>query len=67
MKLEEILSDQKFNEDIQTKSRLIERKEVYLNKSAKKEKIILQEEFSIKLIYIINNKDVHQNFCCIGI
>lgn len=63
VKLQDILIDQNKNEDIQrNKNKLIEKNKVYLRKVRKREKIIISEEFSIKLL-----KEVHKNFCHIGI
>lgn len=61
--LQDILTDQNKNDDIQkNKNKLIEKNMVYIKKVNKKEKVIISEELSIKLI-----KNVHENFCHIGI
>lgn len=63
IRLEDILKDQKKNEDLQNKrSKLISKHNVYYKKVKKKEKIILSENFSLKLI-----KDVHECYGHIGI
>ena len=61
--LQDILSDQNKNEEIQNKkNKLIQKQNIYFKKIKKKEKIILTEEFSVKLI-----KKIHENLCHIGI
>lgn len=63
IKLEDILTDQEKNEEVQDrKNKLISKYNVYYKKVRKKEKIILSEEFSVKLI-----KNIHENLCHIGI
>lgn len=63
IKLEDILSDQNRNIEVQRyKTNLIEKNKIYLKKIRKKEKIILTEDFSIELI-----KKLHENLCHIGI
>lgn len=63
IKIEEIWTDQEKNEEVRNKkSKLIQRQNVYFKKVNTKEKIILSEEFSIKLIKLI-----HGYFCHIGI
>lgn len=61
--LEDILTDQKNNEEIKyKKNRLIEKQNVYLKRIKNREKIILSEQFSIRLL-----KTIHENMCHIGI
>lgn len=63
IKLNDIVTDQENNEDIRNnKSKLISRHNVYYKKVRKREKIILSEDFSKKLI-----KDVHENMCHLGV
>lgn len=63
IKLEDIIIDQKRNGDIQNrKTKLNTKHNVYYKKVKKKEKIVLSEEFSIKLI-----KNVHKTMGHIGI
>lgn len=63
IKLEEIKTDQYNNKDIQDKDRKIFKKnEIYYKKIRKKDKILLSEDFSIKLI-----KNVHNQYCHLGI
>lgn len=63
IKLEEILIDQEKNDEVKIKKKhLIKKNNVYFKKVKKKEKIILSEEFSVKLI-----KNIHENLCHIGI
>lgn len=63
IKLEDILIDQSNNEEVQEKKNtLIEKHSIYFKKVKKKEKIILSEEFSFKLL-----KNIHDNLCHIGI
>lgn len=63
IKLEEILKDQEYNNEIKNmKNNLIKKDNVYFKKVREKEKIILSERFSVKLI-----KQVHENLCHIGI
>lgn len=64
IKLNDIITDQKNNDDIQNnKSKYISRhNNVYYKKIRKREKIILTEDFSQKLI-----KDVHENMCHLGV
>lgn len=60
--LNDILEDQDKNEDIKKqKNKLITKHNVYYKKIKRKEKIILTEDFSIKIL-----KDVHENLCHIG-
>lgn len=55
IRLEEIWTDQEKNEEVRNKkSKLIQSQNVYFKKVNTKEKIILSEEFSIKLIKIIH-------------
>lgn len=62
IKLQDILLDQKKNENIrQSKNKLIFKDNVYYKKVKKKTKIILSEEFSIKFL-----RHIHKNFCHIG-
>ena len=61
--LEEILIDQTQNEEIQkSKEKMINKENIYYKKIRNREKIILSEEFSIKLL-----KNIHENLCHIGI
>lgn len=61
--LEDIVIDQSKNEEIQNnKEKLIERHKLYLKRIKSKEKIILSEKYSMKLL-----KDTHKNLCHIGI
>lgn len=63
IELKDILFDQNRNTEIQTKKgQLIEKHKVYFINVRNKEKIILSEEFSIKLI-----RKVHENLCHIGV
>lgn len=63
IKLNEILTDQEKNEDIQNnKNRLIVKHNVYYKKVRKRENIVLSEELSVRLI-----KSIHENMCHIGI
>ncbi|CAK1595115.1 unnamed protein product [Parnassius mnemosyne] len=63
IKLEDIVKDQNKNEEIQNnKNKLIEKQSIFYKKIRKKEKIILSEELSIKLL-----KNIHENLCHIGI
>lgn len=63
IKLEDIIIDQKRNGDIQNRiTKMNTKHNVYYKKVKKKEKIILSEEFSIKLI-----KNVHKTMGHIGI
>lgn len=63
IKLEDILTDQNRNIKLQQeKTKLIEKNNLYLRKIGRREKILLTEEFSIKLI-----RDIHENLCHIGI
>lgn len=63
MKLDDILTDQYKNEEIQNnKSKLIVRDKIYFKKTKKKEKIVISEEFSIKLL-----KTIHKDLGHIGI
>ncbi|CAK1581637.1 unnamed protein product [Parnassius mnemosyne] len=62
IKLEDIVTDQNKNEEIQNnKNKLIEKQSIFYKKIRKKEKIILSEELSIKLL-----KNIHENLCHIG-
>jgi len=57
LKIHEILTDQKNNEEVKNKKiKLIKKSNIYFKKVRKKEKIMLSEEFSIKLI-----KNIHEN------
>lgn len=61
--LEEIKIDQKKNEEIQrNKNKIIEKHNIYYKKIRNKEKIIITEEFSKRLI-----KQIHEELCHIGI
>lgn len=61
--LNDILTDQKNNEDIKKyKNKLIYKDNVYFKKIKKQEKIVLSEEFSIKFVKLI-----HENMCHIGV
>ena len=61
--LEDILEDQKRNKDIKPNiNRLNFKDNLYYKKARNKEKIVLSEEFSKKLI-----EDTHEKFCHIGI
>lgn len=63
IKLEDIQNDQEKNEEIkQYKNKLILRNKIYFKRTGKKNKIILTEEFSKKLI-----KNVHDTYCHIGV
>lgn len=63
IELRDILEDQEKNENIKSqKGKLTKKYNIYYKKIKKKEKIILSEELSVKLI-----KKVHENFCHIGI
>lgn len=60
--LDSIVTDQEKNEDIQKyKNNLIQKHNIYYKRVRKQEKIILTEEFSIKLI-----EQIHENMCHIG-
>lgn len=62
VKYEDILEDQGQNEDVQKeKEKLKFKHNVYYKKIKNKEKIMLSEDFSIKLI-----KNIHDNLCHIG-
>lgn len=62
IKLEDIQSDQEKNEDIKLyKDRLILKDKIYFKRIGKKEKIMITEEFSKKII-----KYVHYTYCHIG-
>lgn len=61
--LEDIMMDQNVNEEIQrNKNKIIEKHNVYYKKIRNKEKIIITEEFSIRLI-----KQIHEDLCHIGV
>lgn len=61
--LEEILEDQESNEYLlQNKDKFKQKNDLYYKKTRKKEKIILTEHFSKKLI-----RTIHKTFCHIGI
>lgn len=63
LKLDDILTDQYKNEEIQrNKSKLIVRDKIYFKKTKKKEKIVISEEFSIKIL-----KTIHKDLAHIGI
>jgi hypothetical protein len=62
IRLDDILTDQKNNEEVRKKNKLIKKNNVYFKKCRKIKKIMLSKEFSIKLI-----KNVHENLCHIGI
>lgn len=63
IKLEEIVEDQKKNKDIEyNRNKLKFKDNVYYKKAKNREKIILSEDFSKKLI-----EDTHKKFCHIGI
>lgn len=63
VQLQDVVMDQKNNEDLQAnKNKLIHRHNIYYKRCNKQEKIILSEEFSIKLI-----KEIHNSMCHIGI
>lgn len=63
LKLEDIILDQRNNEELQIKKeKLIEKQQIYFKKVRRRDKIILTEEFSKKLL-----KKVHENLCHIGI
>ncbi|OWR52012.1 putative orf [Danaus plexippus plexippus] len=63
LKLEEIQKDQEENENIKlNKTKLLLKNKVYFKRIGKKEKIILTEEFSKKLI-----KNIHYEYCHIGV
>lgn len=63
MKLDDILTDQYKNEEIQNnKSKLIVKDKIYFKMAKKKEKIVISEEFSIKLL-----KTIHKDLGHIGI
>lgn len=63
IKLQDIVTDQNKNEEVQNKkNKLIEKHGIYLKKIRNKEKIVLSEEFSIKLI-----KNIHEHLCHIGV
>lgn len=61
IKIEGILADQKTNEDMQNiRNRLVENN-VYFKKARKKEKIVLQGGFNLKVF-----KAIHENLCHIS-
>ena len=61
--LEDIMIDQNKNEEIQrNKNKIIAKHNVYYKKIRNKDKIIITEEFSIKLI-----KRIHEDLCHIGV
>lgn len=61
--LKDILNDQKSNELVRNKaSKLIFKDNIYYKNVKKKDKILLSEDFSIKLA-----KQIHENFCHIGV
>lgn len=61
--LEDIIMDQNQNTDIQTnKDKIIQKHNVYYKKGKNREKIIITERFSIKLI-----QQVHKDLCHIGV
>lgn len=61
--LEDIIIDQNKNEEIQrNKNKIIEKNNVYYKKIRNKEKIIITEEFSLRLI-----KQIHVDMCHIGV
>ena len=63
IKIEDIMSDQQTNEILKKKKQgWIKKNGIYYKKMKKKEKIILSEEFSNKII-----KLVHEDLCHIGI
>lgn len=63
VKLEDILSDQDKNDDLkQNKNKLNFKNNVYFKQIGRKEKIILSEDFSKKMI-----KNIHFYYCHIGI
>lgn len=63
IQLKDIIEDQKQNLDLQTnKNKLKLTNGLYYKRVKKKDKIILSENFSKKLI-----KKIHENFCHIGI
>lgn len=63
VKLEDILSDQDKNDDLrQNKNKLNFKNNVYFKQIGRKEKIILSEDFSKKII-----KNIHFYYCHIGI
>lgn len=62
IKLDKIIEDQRNNKNLQDiKNKMILRNNVYYKKIKTKEKIILSEDFSIKLI-----KQIHKDYCHIG-
>lgn len=63
IKLEDIISDQEKNEEIKKKKQNLKQKDgIYYKNIKKREKIILSEDFSKKLI-----KQVHESWCHIDI
>lgn len=60
--LENIIRDQEKNGKVQNKKDKLIRKHIVYYKRVRKKKIILSEDFSLKLI-----KDVHERYCHIGI
>lgn len=63
IKLEDIVTDQEKNTDLQNiKNKLITKQNIYYKRIRNKEKILLSEEFSVQLI-----KDLHENMCHIGV
>lgn len=61
--LEDIIEDQESNTEIQkNKNKLIKKENLYYKKVGNKEKIILSERFSLKLL-----KNVHESLCHIGV
>lgn len=63
IKLQDIITDQEKNEDVQNyKNNLTHRHNIYYKRVKKREKIILSEEFSIKLM-----EQIHENMCHIGV
>lgn len=62
IKLDNIIEDQQNNKNLQDrKNKMILRNNVYYKKVKTKEKIILSEDFSIKLIV-----QIHKDYCHIG-
>lgn len=63
IKVQDIVTDQEKNEEIQkSKNRLIHKNNIYYKKLKNQEKIVISEEYSLDLI-----KQVHENMCHIGI
>lgn len=62
VKIDDIISDQENNEEIKNLRNLIKRQNIYYKKIQKKDKIILSEKFSKKII-----EEIHKDLCHLGI